>query len=131
MGPQQSISDELYILLGQFSDAQNRPFLHSTSKSQSPSSASQGSSIVQNKSSPIFAILQQSVLRSNPSESGQLFDTHLRPSLHWLLESQSPSFSEHDRISTLHAQNPTSPTFTFAQSTEKWHKCRLMKTLLR
>ena len=126
LGSQQSISDETPRLLGQ--DPQNSSFLHSWSPSQSPSFTPQGSSIVQKSSSPWLAFIQQSVLESNPSEDGQP-DIHLWPSRHWWSKSQSPSLWEH--IFSEHAQKPISPTFTFAQSTEKLNESyKTMKTLL-
>ena len=55
------------------------------------------------------------MLESKPYKSGQLFDPHLWPSLHWWLKSQSPSLKVHD---CLHAQYPMSPIFTVVHLTE-------------
>ena len=73
-------------------DPHTRPSWHSKLKSQSPSSCPQGFR-VQNSSSPRVEEKQQSTSESNASEAGQLFDPHIRPSLHSESESQSPSFS--------------------------------------
>ena len=52
---------------------------------------------------------------SSPNEPGQLFDPQVRPPLHWLSKSQSPSSSEQE----WQAQNPIFPLVTFTQLTEK------------
>ena len=54
-GTQQSIEEELSSELGQLFDPQNKWFLHSPSKSQSPSLTSQGLSVVQKSSFPLLA----------------------------------------------------------------------------
>ena len=52
---------------------------------------------------------------SSPNELGQLFDPQVRPPLHWLSKSQSPSSSEQE----WQEQNPIFPVVTFTQLTEK------------
>ena len=81
-GSQQSTEDKTLSESGQLFDPQNRLLLHSSSESQSPSFTSQGSSVEQKSSSPTIAVKQQSVWALNPNESRQLFDPHLRLSLH-------------------------------------------------
>ena len=80
---QQSTDDKNPSESGQLYDPQIRLSIHSSSESQSPSLTLQGSSVVQKSSDPTFASEQQSVDASNPNESRQLFDPHLRPSRHW------------------------------------------------
>ena len=77
-GSQQSTEDKKPSELGQFFIPQYRWLLHSSWESQSPSSASQGSSIEQKSTDPRYVAEQQSVCASNPNEYGQLFDPHLR-----------------------------------------------------
>ena len=55
LGSQQSTEDKNPSESGQFFDPQNRWFLHSSLESQSPSSTSQGLSVVQKSSSPTVA----------------------------------------------------------------------------
>ena len=63
----------------------------------------------------LFLLKQQSTSESKPSEAGQLFDPHLKPSWHSLWESQFPSFSEQ----VLQLQNPISPLLVVSQLTKE------------
>ena len=54
------------------------------------------------------------MLLSNPNESSQLFDPHLRPTRHWSSKSQSPSSSKQE----WQAQYPILPLIAFSQFTE-------------